>query len=822
MGSLFTLALFAQAVAVEGPVRPVVVVSEGVNGDFVSTACDQQRLVWANLADAGISAEVDAGLAPDDEHHELPEPPEPTNDVPATAGLHSVSREFEFWPDAIRIDVGNFFGAAALSDILITHDVRAVVDMVRLLQLRGLVMGRRELATARPTLLLLANALKNQKHPFVLNNLRCDASAQAVCDAVVASDSPAFTIDTPSAKVALVSALAKEVLDQVAPDRAAGLHLDEPVDALARATESAHAQGAQWVIAVFDGRRQHELEDTLELSKQLSQRPMPQRPDVLVALHLSDQLTSFWPAADTDDAPVPVVASSSRRAVQVWPHRALAPNTGPRSGWPVVPPLSANARELAEWASAEAAWVCETYDDPNQSWPLTHPLDERELTNVLLDSFRERTRTEVALFSRASLHAPSLERAKLTPLDVATMLPFDTALRTTRLTGSALKKIIDGDAKTRALLFRGVTVNDKGDVRVNGRALEPTQPYTVVTSDYLASGADGVFTEKTFKFSSTPRLTAREVFFSHLNRRLRARLPGNTVLADPAYRARWLFRATADVSFSFVRLQNPAPTVFTDAQLARSNAFAFRGDIDARADADHPDYPWENDLRLRYGLSRTAAADGSAVGVTETDDLLFLRNTATLRHWAGAQAKPYLPVPFVESYVESEFSQPTTRPYHHLEWRPITGFRLLLLTELSVFAGVGLDWETLALPAQRPAYEPVAAGVFVGGAALRPRALFNVGATPLTGEGSLDVSWRDPLGTSSALVRLRLKLSMPVIQGLALTVAYDLFARYIHPALLSSSGAITTTGFGVANDLVVGFSAQWAEVLQAFEKPDST
>ena len=169
---------------------------------------------------------------------------------------------------------------------------------------------------------------------------------------------------------------------------------------------------------------------------------------------------------------------------------------------------------------------------------------------------------------------------------------------------------------------------------------------------------------------------------------------------------------------------------------------------------------------------------------------------------------------FAESYLESEFTRPTTRAYHHLEWRPIAGIRFSLTPDISISGGAGLDWETLALPGQLPAGQPRAAGVVVGGAQLRPKRIFKYGPIALDAESTLDVSWRDPGDTSTAQIRFHAKISLPIWQTLSLTLSYDLFARHLDPAFAPL--AAPTRGWSFSGDALIGLSFTWLQPLQTY------
>jgi hypothetical protein len=103
------------------------------------------------------------------------------------------------------------------------------------------------------------------------------------------------------------------------------------------------------------------------------------------------------------------------------------------------------------------------------------------------------------------------------------------------------------------------------------------------------------------------------------------------------------------------------------------------------------------------------------------------------------------------------------------------------------------------------------------GWALRPGVLFTLGDRKIEGESTLDVMWRDPFGRPGAQVRFNAKLSIPIIEPIALTVGYTAFAR--RDRFIEVDAAMNTTTrdvWGFAGDLNIGLRLTYARALQMF------
>jgi hypothetical protein len=230
------------------------------------------------------------------------------------------------------------------------------------------------------------------------------------------------------------------------------------------------------------------------------------------------------------------------------------------------------------------------------------------------------------------------------------------------------------------------------------------------------------------------------------------------------------------------------------------------------ADAFHPRYRLENGIRLLYGATVSTPA-GMPSTLIETADLITGRSTAVWRGLLSARRVWYRPRPYVDTYVESEFTRPTQRGYHHLELRPTIGVRFEASDRLALNIGGGLSWEVFATPIDLTPPGNPAAPIFNVGYTLRPGKFFSIGTRNAEGETSLDVALRDPFGQMAAQIRFRARVSIPLFEPIALTLSYEMYARYNR---YFDGDGFVRGDWAMSSDVNLGLKLTFARALQAF------
>lgn len=706
---------------------------------------------------------------------------------PRDAGLARLAGALAAAGEGLRIDAGDLFGASALAHRLSVSHPDAAAQAVRALGYQALGVGHRDLAAPREDLVTRARALRQAGVPMLLSNLRCAPEASTLCEALDDADDAPRVLDVGGTRVAVIALVAPGNLEAIARDRAAGLTLENPAEILARMTLQARAAGAARVIALYDPAWPGSLDDTLRVAHGL---PAEQRAELLVANDLSGQLSHL----QVDRAGLRVHATE--------PGRVMALDLNDLGATPTLvepgeAPLPAAAESLLGALSGD---LCALDRSHFQGANLTAPLDREGMTSLLLDVLREHATAEVAVINRGALRPlarfPLQER--VTQLDVMGALPFDDRLYVGTMTGEALVALLQSGRAAR-FRVRGVTQEDDEHWSVNGRPLVESQRYRVVSTGFVVGGGDGGLGEGVAdEFQLAGAQGPREVFSAWLNRPRRGDITQSPI--DPARRTRWLFHAFIDASWAQTTINNPQN--YQDPQLARSGSTAIQLDGEFRADADHPRYTLDNNLRMRLGFTRTVEQTGEDTGLLKSADLIALRNQFAWRalyrrrHW-------YQPLPYGESYLESEFTRPSgelaSRDFHHLQVRPTAGVRFELPLRANLNFGLGADREILDSTAR---FAPL---VLARGE-LPPQVLFHIRDRDVEGQLFSEFAWRDPgAATDDAIVRTTARVSVPLFAPLSISLSYDLFAR--------SRGG---DPWALAHDINLGLQFDFTRALQVY------
>lgn len=675
-----------------------------------------------------------------------------------TAGLYSMARSLtqRAGDDVLRLDAGDLFGASAVSHLATRDHLPALVDAVLATGLRALAVGHRDLAGPRADVIARARALSACGVRTVLSNLSCEPAGQDLCDALVDGGDDPLVLATPAGGVGVVALVAPAALHGVAHDRAEGITLSSPEQALGRAVLAARVAGARFVVAFYDPEWPGTLADTVRMVRAL---PRDQRPDVVFAQDI-----------ERDIATMEVERSAALRVFATEPGRVVETSLPALATPSVVEPAGEVPAAVTALGDAVGEQLCRIAAEVLPGAALARPLDREGFTSLLLDVAREATRAEVAVINRAAVRpiANFPLQGRVSRVDVLGALPFDDTLRVGRMKGEELAEFFRSSRAAR-FRFRGVTA-DGDSLLVNGRPLADDQYYRVVTSGYVADGGDGGLGEEgEVAYEADPVGSPRETLLAWLATPRSGDITRAPI--DPARRTRWTFRGFIDASLSNTTITNGAN--YQDPQLVRSQGTALQVDAEGHVDAEHPSYTFENTLRLRLGYQQTIeGADDT--GLLKVADLIALRDQVS---WRGLwrRRRWYTPLPYFESYLESEFSPPDpsmlNREWHHLQWRPTVGLRLELPLRANLNAGLGMDWESLD-PTAHP--QPVA----VVRGELPATTLFHIQDRDVEGQLFTEVAFREPWATSAeTLVRLNARLSVPIFAPLAVSISYDLFAR---------------------------------------------
>ena len=590
--------------------------------------------------------------------------------------------------------------------------------LVQGLGYRALALGLNDLAAPRAPMMEVLSRLRADGVPMLASNLRCTEDAHALCDILVdASDGPSMHIVS-GRRTAVLSVLRPEVLNMVAPDRAEGLVLEDPVESLARLTRLAREQSAELVIAVVDGWIEG---GALQLATEL---PEGARPDLILVSGPRDLLF----ARPRTVQPV-LVGTPTDDAVEI----RIRESSEIREGYEMLAqPLGDRAVNVGEpvrrWIERIERDYCAAWGRPLAGGRLDEPIDAMGLGSMVTSILRERSGADIAIINRASLdrswrpaHAQQGEDHALTASDIYIALEYDEPLYVAEVDAAWLEAMAAHLDTRDDLIITGMS-GTPGSVEIGGHPVESRARYRVVTTRFLASGGDSVLTELTpagneWQPYGGETLRARVIDFLEEERSVDPR----DALPDPHGTTEWTFRADADLTFSGSRIDNPfrrcgATTpadrcvdgivvdedgnpvrAYATAQLLRSDLLTFGITVDLAANAAAPDWTWQNVGSLVYRTTwREPPAGSTSSGFVEALDQIRTRSTLSWRglrqqHVDAGNEGWYVPDPTVDLFIESELSEPAGRGFHWFLTRPTAGLRFQLFDKLQLQMVGGIE-----------------------------------------------------------------------------------------------------------------------------------
>ncbi len=692
---------------------------------------------------------------------------------PLAAFTYALVRQAHATDRPLVLDTGGLLWPGGVARFAAEREPEALAALVAELGYRALALGENDLAARRARVLPVLEALARRGIPVIATNLRCGRAAHALCDVVVDARDEVVVLEAGSRTVAVVAMLDPAVRSRLAPDLAVGVSIDPISEALPRAVLAARPR-ADLVVAILGTG----TDDALDLVYALEER---ERPDLVV---LADSASRLLFARPTTLAPA-IVAPPPSDAVEVIVREDTQVLAGVHQM--IAQPLAQQgigvAEPLLDLLDRLGPTYCATWGNALAGGHLARPLDAEGIATLVTGLMREAVGADVAVLNRAiidSTFRPAHER-ELTASDLYVALEHDEPLYEAWVTRDWLTELA-ARRTPRHLLTEGL-VGTGGDIRVRGRPLISRAQYRVVTIRFLAQGGDGALPalpaaaewrpvlraehpEVSRAPSATdelePGLTALEVALVMLARRDAG--DPRDVRPPPGQAPEWIVQGNVDGTFSGSSVANPA--LYDAALLNRSSTVTLGIEVSLRADATAPDWTWENTGSLRYRTQWTQGTETMGLrapgAFTEAVDQLQVRSTGSYRGLRATSTDPWVPDPYLEVFVESELTEPSTRSWHWLLLRPTVGARFPLTTDLELKLQAGVQAQVL----QPEGNADVGFGALI---TLRPWDLLRAGEQRLQLQGVVDFFYADPGDSNRWQLRSSLDASLDLAGPLALT-----------------------------------------------------
>ncbi|RME24605.1 MAG: hypothetical protein D6806_09305, partial [Deltaproteobacteria bacterium] len=454
---------------------------------------------------------------------------------------------------------------------------------------------------------------------------------------------------------------------------------------------------------------------------------------------------------------------------------------------------------MARQLEAARTNYCSEWGKPLGKVRLQKPLDATGFRRLVLEIMRMGTGADLAFVDSELVSDNGFPiTGTLTKHDVYASLPRRNRLVTFTMGQAELEQLcsrlaIEKKATgTLRIDFAGLDCGPP--VKVNGRSVAGAVPFRAVALERLLAASDGYFEQQKQKAQPYIDPAGRKPLLGQLVRRLLDRRLGIEAIGDPESLAmperklRWSTTGTLDVQFSDTHIDNTAG--YEQSQLTREQVTAVKGTFRGKLMADSNLHAMALSAELRYARSATAGSS-----FLETDDLATVNLLYRLD--ALKRINRWIPSPYFEGNLETEFTKPDDRDFHHLELTATVGARLGLLPTLEVKGGLGVRDEV---------YDPALPYyLFELGAELSRTNLVTILGSPLQLESKLLVSFGDVGRTNTLKATWSNRLYFAISGPLFFTVTHEWF-------LYRESDR----DYAMSSDLTFGLSATLSAARQTY------
>ncbi len=617
------------------------------------------------------------------------------------------------------IDTGGLLSPHGVTRFGAQRHPRGLARMVRDLGYRALALGLNDLAAPRRPIREVVAELRAQGIPTIASNLRCTPEAASFCEELVDASDGVSMHRVDGRLMAVMAVLRANATGLVSPERARGIHLEDPAETVARFTRMARDRGAEIVVAVVDD---HVEGGALGLASGL---PGDARPDLFLVSGQDDLLF----ARPQTVRPV-LVGPPENDGVEIL----IRESTEMRDGYEfLAQPLEGRGISVAEpirdWIEAIGRDYCEQWGRPLPGAPLTEPIDVDQMLRMVARILRDAAGADIAILNRQALDTrwrPARD-GSLTASDVFIALEYDDPLQVVEVDERWLRRLAQnaearGNVVTPGLTWTGTAPNLT--VKVGGHPVESRARYRVVTIRFLAAGGDDEIVPPLGRLGRWETLGEEALRTSTLAYLERPRDEDpRQALPDADGTLEWHFRADADLLFSGSSIDNPRQRctdamrmtepercdgegfVLTDGsrvpaydatQLSLADVITFGFNVTLAANAAAPDWTWQNNGSFLYRTAWTEPTGATGSAFVEAADQIRARSTLSWRGLRQGTDQWYLPDPTADVFVESEFTEPDGRGYHWFLTRPTLGVRFQLVDKLQLQVMGGFQVQPLS------------------------------------------------------------------------------------------------------------------------------
>jgi len=357
----------------------------------------------------------------------------------------------ERWPETLVLSTGDMFSGNAISSVFLGA---SSAEFAKAMQYRAAALGNHDLDLGLET---LQQFRKDADVVFLAANLKDKAGAEHPLKL-----EPFTVIDRSGLKIGVVGLTSAKTLSTTVSGRAAGLEMVPLETALPEALNAAKAKGAEAFVVLID--------DCFPAVKAVLDAHPEWKVDLVVGSHCDE-------AQDAKSATTRYFTAGAKLANYISAEWTVPPEGATT--------FNASRKTVADDAPGEPdmtvtanRWKTKLDTELGQVIGYTKAgfkEDSKELRTWVATAIRDQAKADAGLINRRGIRA-ALPKGQITKASVYSMMPFENAVLTLKVTGDALNKLKANPEAAMVLPAK----------------IEPATIYTLATTEYLYFGGDNL------------------------------------------------------------------------------------------------------------------------------------------------------------------------------------------------------------------------------------------------------------------------------------------------------------------------------------------
>ena len=375
-----------------------------------------------------------------------------TGELPiAGARLLEKWKKEERWPETLVLSTGDMFSGNAISSVFLGA---SSAEFAKAMQYRAAALGNHDLDLGLDT---LQQFRRDADVVFLAANLKDKPGAEHPLKL-----EPFTVIDRSGVKVAVVGLTSEKTLNTTVSGRAAGLEMVPLETALPQALNAAKAKGAEAFVVLID--------DCYPAVKSVLDAHPDWKVDLVVGTHCEE-------AKEAKTATTSYFTAGPKLADYISAEWSM-PADGASTFSATRKTVAADAPGEPDMTVTANRWKTKLDTELGQVIGYTKAgfkEDSKELRTWVTTAMRDQAKADAAMINRKGIRA-GLPKGPITKASVYSMMPFENAVLTLKVTGDALNKLKANPEAAMVLPAK----------------IEPATIYTLATTEYLYFGGDNL------------------------------------------------------------------------------------------------------------------------------------------------------------------------------------------------------------------------------------------------------------------------------------------------------------------------------------------